>query len=110
LLHAFGKEILNMCVHNYICCLISSNHIVFFVILSNLRTTTLKFFYYIQGSGIALYVSYIHSRAMHVVLMERAWKDSKHIKSNTQNHQKATVKCFRNKAKKCLCNSNCIDI
>ena len=30
------------------------------------------FLYYIQGSGIALYVSYIQSRTMHVVPMEKA--------------------------------------
>jgi len=34
-----------------------------------------------QGSGIVFDLSYIHSRTMHVLPMERAWKDdSNHSK------------------------------
>jgi len=48
--------------------------IVFFVFL---RKTAMKFYTLVYlklhtGSGIALYVSYIHSRTMYVVPMERA--------------------------------------
>ena len=61
----------------------NTNHVF---VLAILRKSALKFYHlynwnYIQGSGIACYASYIHSRTMYAVLMERAWKDdSKHTK------------------------------
>ena len=53
--------------------------------------TTLYCLKYKPGSGIAFYASFIQSRTMYVVQMERAWKDySNHTKfSKSQNNQLA---------------------
>ena len=62
--------------------------------------TPMWFWNYIQCSGTAFYMSYIHPRTMYVVPMEKAWKDD-------SNHKYSQVdsKGFINKA---ACCSKCL--